>query len=64
MAGLESKEIHHTHTHDQPLKIKLESTTTGYRWEIHIAGKDLAEVLPKIREANNKLKGEYGGRKQ
>ncbi len=48
------------HKHGQPIKILLQKTLSGYNWEVHVSGKDLAEVLPKLREANNQLKGEYG----
>jgi hypothetical protein len=48
------------HQNQQPLKILLQKTSSGYNWEIHYNGKDLAEILPKIREANAALKKEYG----
>jgi hypothetical protein len=56
---METKEV--IHKNDQPLKILLQKIKTGYRWEIHIQGKDIAEILPELRSANAALKREYGG---
>lgn len=56
----EIKEI--IHKNDQLLKILFQKTGSGYNWEIHITGNELFEIMPKLREANNKLKGEYSGR--
>ncbi|VVB64564.1 Uncharacterised protein [uncultured archaeon] len=57
---MEIKEVIHKNL--DPLKIILQkSHASGFNWEIHIQGRDLAEILPKLREANSKLKGEYGG---
>lgn len=47
------------HQSQHPLKIMLQKTNSGYNWEIHCSGRDLAEILPKIREANAALKKEY-----
>lgn len=58
---MESKEV--IHRNDQPLRIVLQKGSKGYNWEIHIQGKDLAEVQPILREANNAMKKEYGGKK-
>jgi len=54
----ESKEVHYIH--DQALRVILQKTGSGYHWEVHCQGANLAEILPLIREANNKLKNEYG----
>jgi len=56
---MEVKEV--IHKTGEPLKIILQTTGTGYHWEIHVQGRTLAEIMPLLREANNKLKGEYGG---
>jgi hypothetical protein len=49
------------HEHGKPIKILLQKTSSGYNWEIHVSGASVAEIMPVIREANRKLKGEYGG---
>ena len=48
------------HKNGQPLKILLQKTSKGYNWEVHYNGATLAEILPKLREANAALKKEYG----
>lgn len=48
------------HKSGQPLKILLQKTSSGYNWEIHCSGGNLAEILPIIREADKKIKNEYG----
>jgi hypothetical protein len=52
------------HKSSQPLKILLQKTNSGYNWEIHCSGDGLAEILPIIREADKKLKNEYGASKK
>lgn len=49
------------HEHGKPIKILLQKTSSGYNWEVHVSGASVAEIMPVIREANRKLKGEYGG---
>jgi len=53
--------IHSTGAMLEPMKIKLEKNSKGFNWEISIHGKDLAEILPKLEEANQALQGKYGG---
>ena len=57
----ETKEV--IHRNATPLKVVLTQHNQGYYWEIHVSGSTLAEIMPLLREANNKLKGEYGGKK-
>lgn len=52
------------HKNAQPLKVSLQKTSGGYNWEIHCSGITVAEILPVIREVNNKLKSEYGACKK
>ena len=49
------------HEYGNPVKIHLMKTSSGYNWEVHVSGASVAEIMPVIREANRKLKGEYGG---
>ena len=49
------------HENAQPIKILLQKNSSGYNWEIHVCGISVAGIMPVIREANRKLKGEYGG---
>jgi len=44
----------------EPLKIKVEKNSKGYGWEITCTGSDMAEVLSRIRAADEALKAEYG----
>ena len=55
---MDSKVIHE---YGDPVKIHLQKTAAGYNWEIHVSGVSVAEIMPVLREANRKLKGEYGG---
>jgi hypothetical protein len=57
----ETKEV--VHRNDQPVKVDLQKIETGYSWQIHIQGKNIAEILPELRSANAALKREYGGSK-
>jgi hypothetical protein len=57
---METKEVIHKNV--QPVKVQLQKTKTGYCWEIHIQGKDIAEIMPELRSANAALKREYGGK--
>ena len=59
-----AEETHVLHTQDQPLKVLLKTTHTGYKWEITVMGKDLAEIMPKLREADTKLRREYGEKRE
>jgi len=59
-AGIEGLNVIH-HVHDHPMKIKLERTKGGYKWEVHVSGSDLEEVLSKIEEADQQLIAGYGG---
>ncbi|NPV63562.1 MAG: hypothetical protein HPY61_13235 [Methanotrichaceae archaeon] len=54
----ESKEVHHVH--DQPIKVILQTTKSGYKWEITVQGSTTAAIMPVLRETNEKLKREYG----
>ena len=50
------------HEYGNPVKIHLYKTAKdGYIWDVHASGTSVAEIMPVIREANRKLKGEYGG---
>ena len=50
------------HEYGNPVKIHLYKTAKdGYIWDVHASGASVAEIMPVIREANRKLKGEYGG---
>jgi hypothetical protein len=51
------------HKSGLPLKVLLQKTSSGYNWEIHCSGDSLSEILPIIREANTKIRNEYGGKK-
>lgn len=43
------------------VRIKLEKGKVGqHSWEIDAEGETVDEVLAKIREANNRMKSEYG----
>jgi hypothetical protein len=55
---MENKEV--IHRNDQPVKVDLQKIETGYSWQIHIQGKNIAEILPELRSANEALKREYG----
>ena len=52
------------HKNDQPVKVLLQKTANGYNWEIHCSGATAAEILPIVKELNNKLKSEYGAGKK
>ncbi len=55
---MDSKAIHE---HASPVKIHLYKTAKdGFAWEVHVYGGSVAEIMPVIREANHKLKSEYG----
>ena len=56
---VESKQV--IHENGQPVKIHLQKNAKGYTWVIDVSGSAVAEILPILREANRKLKGEYGG---
>ncbi|NPV62798.1 MAG: hypothetical protein HPY61_09255 [Methanotrichaceae archaeon] len=56
---VDTKEV--IHKNYSPLKILLQKTSVGYNWEIHYNGTSLEEILPVIREADQKMKREYGG---
>ena len=58
---METKEV--VHKNEQPMKVLLQKIKTGYSWEIHIQGKNIAEILPELRSAKAALKREYGGSK-
>lgn len=49
------------HEYGDPVKIHLQKTAAGYNWEVHVSGASVAEIMSVIREANRKLKGEFGG---
>ncbi|GAB6266210.1 MAG: hypothetical protein STSR0001_16570 [Methanothrix sp.] len=50
------------HEYGNPVKIHLYKTAKdGSIWDVHASGAFVAEIMPVIREANRKLKGEYGG---
>jgi len=51
------------HKSSTPLKITLQRNQDGCSWQIHAAGANLEAIMPIIREADRKLKGEYGGKK-
>ena len=57
---METKEI--IHKNDCPLKIVLLKGRDCYNWEIHVNGRSIAEIVPQIHEANNRLRGEFGGK--
>lgn len=57
----EAKEV--IHANGQPLRVILQKKDNGYSWEISVTGKDLVDILPKLREANTAVKKEYGGKK-
>ena len=42
------------------MKIKLEKNTKGYNYEISIAWADIDEILARVKEADAKIKLEYG----
>jgi biotin operon repressor len=49
------------HKSVHPVKIILQRIQhEKYYWEVHVAGANVSEILPIIREANKKLKSEYG----
>jgi hypothetical protein len=49
------------HEYGDPVKINLYKTTKdGYIWDVHVSGASVAGIMPVIREANHKLKSEYG----
>ena len=58
---METKEV--IQKQGQPMKVLLQKTRKGYNWEIHIQGKDIAEILPELRSANVAMKREFGGSK-
>ncbi len=58
----DTKEV--IHRNQQPLKVILQKTNDGYRWEVSVSGRDVNEILAEVRILNDKLKGEYGGRKK
>jgi hypothetical protein len=48
------------HKSGLPLKVLLQKTSGGYNWEIHCSGGSMSDILPIIREADKKIKNEYG----
>lgn len=56
---VETKQV--IHKNDQPIKIHLQKNSAGYTWVIDVSGASVTEILPILREANKKLKSEYGG---
>lgn len=61
----ETPPVYHVHiSAQQPerLRIKVERGQRGtYAWEVSYAGEDLDEVLARVREADRRLREEYGG---
>ena len=55
---------HVYHHYDNPVqekvRVKLERNTKGYNYEISTSGETVDEALGLIREAEGKLKAEYG----
>ena len=46
----------------EPLKIKLaKGQKDSYGWEISVSGNNFSDMLSQIRDADQKLKAEYGG---
>jgi hypothetical protein len=60
--GIEEMGKTFVQVNSQPMKVRLETTVTGYRWEIFVQGRNFAEILPQIREANATMKEMYGGK--
>lgn len=59
---MEETRIIHIYDKQPPVvKVKLERNSKGYNWEISYEHEDLDIALAKIREANERLKTEYGG---
>ncbi len=48
------------HKSAQPLKIILTQSKGNHFWEISAAGESLAEIMPVLKEADSRLKKEYG----
>lgn len=51
---------YHKWLKDDAIKIKLMKMSKGYQWELTYEGENLDEVISKLKEADNKLKVEYG----
>lgn len=47
-------------TYRPPVKISLQKSRNSYDWQIHVSGSTVDEVLPILRDADTKLRNEYG----
>jgi len=56
---METKEV--VHKNEQPMKVLLQKIKTGYSWEIHIQGKNIAEILPELRSSKRSLEKRIWG---
>jgi len=46
-------------SHKQPIKISLQKSR-NYNWEIRASGSNVDEILAVLRDADTKLRNEYG----
>ncbi len=55
--------VHHVHSYERParsVRLRLERNSRGYTWEVSAEGETVDEALALVRDADARLRREYG----